>query len=141
MSRDRDVEYLRKVSLTAVPAALLADVVQMHAAMPAKDRQVLEVRMIRLFELLKDKGFKGDRHADLALAIDFRLRALADLMQQGGARGWTLPGEPGCEFISREILDVAATEPLVALGEGGVTFDLDRFRTRMLESGDARGAS
>jgi hypothetical protein len=78
--------FLEQVNRTVVSAELLGEAIKMHAAMPAEDRPVFEVRAIRLFELLDKKKLGKDRAA-LALAIDFRLTALARLHDKEVLRG------------------------------------------------------
>lgn len=56
MAKRRNREFLVEVNSTNVSAELLGEVMQMHAQLPADKRGVMEVRMIHLFELLKEKG-------------------------------------------------------------------------------------
>ena len=74
MSGYLDNRILDKVNRTKVSAELLVEVAQMLAAMTAEDGPVFEARAFRIFELLK--GFRFNRIAALATAIDFRLTAL-----------------------------------------------------------------
>lgn len=120
--------YLNRVNATIITPELLMEVVQMHADMEPEDRQVPEVRMIRLFELLKSRGWKGDRHADVALAVDFRLRALAHLMGSRETLGWTLPAEDGAELVHPNVLRSAASQPVVLSADGSVAFEPEAFR-------------
>jgi hypothetical protein len=60
----------------------------------------------RLFDFLRDKGFAGARHSDLAVAINFRLTALARLRPNYTGKSWTPPGRNGAI-------------PLPAASEGG----------------------
>ncbi len=55
------MSILDQVNRTAVSADLLGEVLELHAAMPAEDRPVFEVRAVRLFELLDRKGLREDR--------------------------------------------------------------------------------
>src|SRR5262245_10522172 len=83
-----------------------------HAEMPAEDRPVFEARAIRLFELLDRKGLGKDMGA-LAVAINFRLEALARLHANSMLRGWSmLDSEPGMNYIHAYLVKAAAEEPL-----------------------------
>ncbi|HEY0281174.1 MAG TPA: hypothetical protein VGC27_00955, partial [Rhizomicrobium sp.] len=104
--------FLERVNRTKVTADLLGDVLKMHAAMAPEDRAVLEVRFIRLLELLDKKGLgRGRRRAALATAIEFRLEALAGLESDHALRAWIMPGEElGCDYVHAELLEAAAKE-------------------------------
>jgi len=111
----------------------------MHAAMPAEDRGVFEARAIRLFKLLERKGL-GDNRATLAMAIDFRLQALARLQKDSVLRGWSIPGaEPGLEYIHADVLKAAAQEPIIEDEAKQAAFDAESFRHRVLANAEARG--
>jgi hypothetical protein len=73
--------FLERVNRTPVSPTLLGEAMELHANMAPEDRPVFEARAIQLFEFLKDKGFTGRRRSDLVLAINFRLTALARLVQ------------------------------------------------------------
>jgi hypothetical protein len=130
--------FLEQVNRTVVSAEVLGEAIKMHAAMPAEDRPV-EVRAIRLFELLDKKKLGRDRAA-LALAIDFRLTALARLHDKDVLRGWSMPGnEPGVEFIHADLVLAAAEEPVIEDAAGQVAFDPKSFRRRLLANAETRG--
>ncbi len=130
--------YLDKVNRTKVSAELLGEVLRMHEAMPAKDRSVYEVRTIRLFQFLDAKGHK-DR-SSLAVAIDFRLTALARLHDDPVLRAWTVPGrKKGSDYIHADLLQAAAVEPLIADAKDQVAFDAECFRKRVLATATTLG--
>jgi hypothetical protein len=133
--------FLDEVNATVVSPEMLGEVMQMHADMLPADRQVHEVRMIRLFELLKAKGLKGRRHSDMAMAIDFRLSALAHLISEHDVRGWTLPAEPGVEYVHFDVLRAAADEPVIENDERQAGFEPERFRLRVLALSDPKGTA
>jgi hypothetical protein len=125
--------YLDGVNRTKVSAELLGEVVQMHTAMSPEDRPVFEARTVRIFELLKSNGVRGRRIATLAIAIDFRLTALARLQNDSPLRGWSMPSqEPGAISIAVDVLKAAAEEPLIENAEKQAAFDAERFRRRLL---------
>ena len=131
--------FLENVNRTTVSAELLGEVLNMHAAMPAEDRAVFEARAVRLFELLDRKGFGKDRGA-LAVAIDFRLTALARLQKDEALRGWSMPGgEPGMDYIHADLVKAAAEEPVIEDAAGQAAFDAESFRRRVLANAKTRG--
>ena len=132
--------FLDKVNRTMVAPELLGEAMQMHAEMPVQDRRVFEGRSVALFQMLADKGFKGRRHADLALAIEFRLQALSRLIDDGIARGWTLPsGADGRTYLHADVLWAAAREPLIESADKQASYDPDGFSRRLLELTEAKG--
>lgn len=132
-------KFMEKINRTAVAPELLGEVLEMHAAMPAADRGVFEARAIQLFQLLDQKAPGQDRAA-LAIAIDFRLTALARLQRDEPLRGWTLPGnELGMQVIHADLVKAAANEPLIENLAGEAAFDADSFRRRVLANAEARG--
>jgi hypothetical protein len=134
------LQALEKVSRTKVSAKLLGEAMEIHADMPAEDRSVFEAHALRLFEFLKEKGYKGRRHADLAVAINFRLIALGRLVQGNHMKGWTLPGHTeGSTYLHADLLKVAAEEPLIEDSDGSVSFDVQNFALRLLEVAKTKG--
>ena len=132
--------FLEKVNRTLVAPELLGEAMQMHAEMPVEDRRVFEGRSVALFQMLTDKGFKGRRHADLAMAIEFRLQALSRLIEAGITRGWTLPGgADGRTYLHADVLWAAAREPLIESADKQPSFDPDGFSRRLMELTQAKG--
>src|SRR3954470_8514312 len=96
--------YLQQVNRTKVQPELLLEVIEIHAEMAPEDRPVFEARAFRVFELLKEKGIRPNRVADMAIAIEFRLTALARLQRNAVLREWLLPScEPGAIALSFDI--------------------------------------
>jgi hypothetical protein len=113
---------------------------ELHANMAPEDRPVFEASAFQLFEFLKRKGFSGRRHSDLALAINFRLAALARLVQGDHMKGWTLLGqEEGLIHLHADVLKVAAREPLIENPDSTVAFDVSSFTHRILQIAQAKG--
>jgi hypothetical protein len=134
------MNFLKRANRTKVSPELLGEILQMHSEMTPEDRKVFEVRTIRIFELLKSKGLHADKIATLAMAIDFRLTALARLQLDAGLRGWSLPGlEPGAISIPFDVLKAAAEEPLIENDEKQAAFDVEGFRRRVLRNAEAAG--
>jgi hypothetical protein len=113
---------------------------ELHATMAPEDRPLFEASAFQLFEFLKRKGFTGRRHSDLALAINFRLTALAGLIQGDHVKGWTLLGqEEGLIHLHADVLKAAAKEPLIENLDGAVAFDVGSFTHRILRIAQAKG--
>jgi hypothetical protein len=79
-----------------------------------------------------------EQRGDLAMAINFRLMALARLMEKGGGRGWTAPGKEGCTFVHEELVQAAAEEPMIEV-ESQITFDPESFHRRLLALAEPHG--
>ena len=132
--------FLEKANRTKVTAELLGEVMQMHAEMRPEERGVFEARAIAVFQLLTDKGFKGRRHSDLAMAIDFRLQALSRLIEADRTRGWTLPGgADGRSYLHADLLKAAAREPIIENADKQASFNPDSFSRRLMELTQAKG--
>lgn len=132
--------FLEKVNRTKVAPELLGEAMQMHAEMSPEDRGVFEARAIALFQMLTDKGFKGRRHSDLALAIDFRLQALSRLIEADVTRGWTLPGgADGRSYLHADLIEAAAREPVIESADKQASFNPDSFGRRLMELTQTKG--
>lgn len=138
----RPKSFLDRVNATEVSAELLGEVMQMTAELPPETRQSYEARMVHLFEFLKEeKGLKGNRHSDVALAVEFRLTAMSRLLGEQAAPGWTLPGQDGAEYVPIHMLRAAAEQPLIETPDQQAGFNADAFRVRVLELSEAKGNS
>lgn len=123
--------YLNRMNRVRVTPELLAEVMQMHATMPAEDRGDLAARSCRVFALL-DERVARDQLGPLTAAIDFRLTALARLIDEQGGRGFTLPGdEQGLQMIHPDLVRCAAEEPLIEQ-DNHLAFDVKSFQRRLL---------
>jgi hypothetical protein len=82
----------------------------MHNAMPPEDRAVFEARALGLFHMLKEKELSGDI-SELAMAIDYRLSALARVIHDDDARGWVLPSvQPDADSVHGDLLQATAED-------------------------------
>jgi hypothetical protein len=132
--------FLERVNRTPVSPKLLGEAMELHANMAPEDRPVFEARAFQLFEFLKEKGFTGRRHSDLALAINFRLTALARLVQGDHVKGWTLANrEEGVTLLHADVLSAAAKEALIEDRDNAVAFDTNSFVRRVLHVAQPRG--
>jgi hypothetical protein len=132
--------FLKRVNRTPVAVELLIEALEMHDAMPPKDRSVFEARAFGLFQMLKRKGLSGDNIGKLAMAIDFRLAALARVICDGDARGWVLPSTtPGADSVHSDLLQAAAEEPLIEGPDGRASFNVQNFQRRVLRIAESQG--
>ena len=134
-------EHLGRINREEVTPELLGEVLALYARMEPEDRRVFEARMFRLFELLRERRL-GGAESDLAIAIEFRLEALAALQGDHALSAWTLPGRQGgdgADYVHADLVKAAAEEPLIETGTGRPRFDLASFRERVLASAGPRG--
>ena len=123
--------YLNRMNDVAVSPALLGEVMQMHAGMCAEDRRDLAARSCRVFALLEDRVAQSQL-GPLAAAIDFRLTALARLIEEQGGRGFTISGgTQGLEMVHPDLVRCAAEEPMIER-DSEVAFDKGSFQRRLL---------
>ena len=87
--------FLERVNRTPVSPKLLGEAMELHANMAPEDRPVFEARAFQLFEFLKEKGFTGRRHSDLALAIEFLGSPLSRSPRSGRPREGVDVGRSG----------------------------------------------
>lgn len=133
-------DVLKTVNKTKIEPNLLGDVMQMHADMPPEDRSSFEARAFRIFDLLNGRGYRGKKRAALSVAIDFRLTALARLIDARGGRGFTMPGrEEGMDWVHADLVRCAAEEPVVEDEARQPAFDADRFEQRLLAICETQG--
>jgi hypothetical protein len=132
--------YLQQVNRMKIRPELLREVIEMHAEMAQEDRPVFEERVFRIIELLKEKGIRPSRVADIAIAIDFRLTALARLQRDSALREWSRPsGDLGAIAISINVIAAAAEEKLIENDEGQAVFNPESFRRRVLAKTEPDG--
>ena len=132
-------KFLKRINNAPVTAELLGKVLTMVAGMTPEDRPVMEARIVRVFDLIDNKGLVDDRNhfakSMLATALEFCLTALAELQQKSDRlNAWTMPGEErGCILLNGDVVEAAAQEPLLEDGEGNLYFDLQSFQRRILK--------
>ena len=128
----------RAMSVEVSPE-LLAASLEAIGELPADQRGSFEGRAFRLFRLLEERD-EADEAALNAFAIQLRLEALARLHDDRGLRAWTLPGDAeGADYIHADVVAAAAVEPLLAIDDHTVGFDLESFRARVLADAAVRG--
>jgi hypothetical protein len=89
-----------------------------------------------------DSSRKCHHYSDtlLVLAINFRLTALARLVQGDHVKGWTLADrEEGVTLLHADVLSAAAKEALIEDPDNAVAFDANGFVRRVLHVAQPRG--
>ena len=75
-----------------------------------------------------------------AQAIYFRMEALARIIKQRDARGWTMPShKSGAVLTKHELIEAAAIYPLSEI-DGGIGFEIFGFLSKALEFAETEGS-
>ena len=130
-------KLLKQANKVKVDPEIMTDILQAVASLPAGDRD-FEGTTIEIVKRVADLDLPERERMDLGLAINFRFMAFARLMQNGGGRGWRLPGEEGCTFVHEELVQAAAEEPMIEVNEE-VVFDEESFHRRLLALAEPHG--
>ena len=131
MNEERALSLLERANRTPISPKLLGEAMEAIANMSPKRRAASAARIAHLMQMLTDKGFIGRRH-DLAIAINYRLRAIAQFVQGGPTKGWTLLGQEQRRiYLHEDLLRAAAKAYLIKDERGFVTFDAANFTRRM----------
>ena len=119
-----DARILAETNRVQVSKADLLEFIKEYHTLPAEDRDY-DGRVITAIRL-------HSGNPDKAGAIMHRAEALAYLVAEEGAPGWTLPPQPdGAVFTEDVVFAAAVAEPLVLIG-GRVRFNRQRFLERVL---------
>ncbi len=126
------MSYLDRVLKTPVDVELLVAVLAQLAEQPAETRPLFDARAVCIFAVLNERGWRGKPLAVLAIAIEFRLTALAHLLTVTDARGFTgVGGATGLVWAQADLVRCAAEEPLIDQDDQP-TFAVDSFERRLL---------
>ena len=119
--------------INAIPttAALLVKGVEAFADLPDEKRNDFDQRMVVLLRALQTEVPRAQLMLT-AMAVDFRLRALGRLVETTYIQGCEFDISSGRPKVSTAALHVAADEPLVRNRAGLATFDVQRFKKRLL---------
>jgi hypothetical protein len=130
---DADKKVLARANRAVVSKEDILEFVEELSEHEASDRD-FEGRAILLAQLHSGEP-------DKALAIEFRMHALARLFGDEHPRGWTLPEMPDGSVLTKEpVFAAAAVQPLT-LKDGEVAFERDAFLDKVLELADEEGAA
>ena len=124
-------EMLSRINAVRISADQLAMGVIAFSDLPEEKRADFDHRMLALLRVFQGETQRAQLML-VAMAIDFRLRALTRLLASTFVHG--------CDFdiitqqprISPAALQVASDEPLMRDRSGLATFDVMRFKARLL---------
>jgi hypothetical protein len=131
------MNLLKRANQTKVDPKLIGEILEAVADLPVGQRD-FEGTTIEIVKRVGGLGLPDRERGDLAMAINFRLMALARLMEKGGGRGWTMPGNEGCTFVHEELVQAAAEEPMIEV-DAQITFDPESFHRRLLALAEPHG--
>jgi hypothetical protein len=131
------MNLLKRANETKVDPQLMGEILEAVADLPADDRD-FEGTTIEIVKRVHELDLPDEQRGDLAMAINFRLMALARKMEKGGGRGSTAPGKEGCTFVHEELVQAAAEEPMIEV-ESQITFDPESFHRRLLALAEPHG--
>lgn len=134
---DRCMLPLKEALGRAADPELLRAVLEEVAKLPAELRG-FEGHTFTIVRILAEREVPVDERATIAVNIGFRLRALGQLTENGGGRGWTLNGKPGFVLVHEELIRCAAEEPLIEVDDQPA-FDPESFHRRLLLISEMRG--
>ena len=126
------LSVLERANRTPVPPELLIEAVELFAGMSFEERSLLDIRTLHLIEFLRAKGFSGEHHADLVVAITFRYFALAQLVCCDLLKNWITAQEHVMTGLHAEIIRAAAKQALVEEPDSAAAFEVSSFVRRIL---------
>lgn len=131
------MDLLKVANETTVDPQLMEEILVAVAELP-KGQRDFEGTTIEIVKRVGELELGDRERGELAMALSFRFRALAQLMENGGGRGWTTPGKDGCTFVHGELVRAAAEEPLIEVGNR-VEFAPESFHRRLLALAEVHG--
>jgi hypothetical protein len=124
---------LERVNGVRVTAELLGAALHSQIAMPPQGRSPEEAAMLRILQLLMNKGYRSGQLWTTATAIEFRLTALANLIAHDGFLPCSVPRDAAYPaVITIEMLQAGADEPLIEDADGQAAFHSESFLRRVL---------
>jgi len=135
------VRLIKKAMKTPVDPDLLRLALSEFAKLDHRDRNDFEGRAFATFRLLeKNKTVKQQDRPWLPLAIEWRLSALAKLSERIEMKAFTIgPDKSGATWLSDDVLQVAAREPLIQKDRYTVEFSADSFLANLLRRAKPAG--
>jgi len=120
---------------------LLMCALEAIADMDPEDRKSFEGRTITIIRLVHERDIPDEERSDAAMAINFRLMALAKL-DVPAFPIWRIAaeGKEDPDLLHEDVVQCAAEEPLVRDGED-LSFERGRFTERLADISARRIAS
>jgi hypothetical protein len=126
--------FLKRVRTTPVPIDLFQAAAKAIADLPEEDRKTLDGRALAVIHVL---GLQGN--GELLAGIGFRLEALARRHEELEYRAWSMKsGSPGMDYVHGDVVEAAASEPLVA-DDDCARFEPKSFFKRVLKIAQTHG--
>ncbi|QIQ86834.1 hypothetical protein [Erythrobacter sp.] len=132
-------KFSDKINAIEVDPEILEEVLGRISELAPEDRGFVG-SSITAVHVVNDLGLPDGERQDMCLALNFRLRALAKLISENGAAGWTMPGADGATFIHQEVIERAASQPLCEEGED-LFFDPEEFSAGLLLNTEIGGSA
>lgn len=133
------MSIIQEVNEYELKPELLREAMEAVAETDPADRDTFEAHMLAVNNTIRSHGIRMGEGADAAIAIHFRISALARILKGGGARGFQHPTpEPGKISIAEAVVYCAATQPLLDQ-DGPVSFDEEKFNRCVLTNAAVRG--
>jgi hypothetical protein len=131
---------LERVNGVRVTAELLGAALHAQTGMQPQGRSAGEAAMLRILQLLMNKGYRSGQLWMTATAIEFRLTALANLMANDGFLPCSVPRDAAYPaVITLEMLQAGADEPLIEDADGQAAFHSESFLRRVLTNTGSSG--
>ncbi len=129
---------LSKLGRSSVRLSIMKAAVEAIGKLPDTDRDFTG-RSLAIIRLLDELRVPDKDRAEIAMSIMNRMEALARLHTEKAYRAWSMASNtPGMEFIHSDLVEAAASEPLI-IGDRDAHFDPTSFFNRVLEQSDLRG--
>jgi len=124
-------DFLEKINEVEITIDDLLNATEEVHKLPPEDRN-WEGRAFTMAKM-----FKGQPHK--AMAIDSRLTAMSEMIENGNLPGWALPkDEEGSVGVSEPVWEATAKEPLILNGNS-TTFNKESFLNRVLSYAEPEG--
>lgn len=123
--------FFKRINEYQLEPELLMGAMEAIADLAPDDRKSFEGRTITIVRFVHEQDFPDDDRADAAMAINFRLMALAKL-NLPGFRQWRIIAstKDDPDLLHEDVVRCAAIEPLVRDGED-LSFDRNSFTRRL----------
>lgn len=122
-----------------VPVELMRTAMELIAELPEADRTDYTSRTLVVIRLLRDRNLPDNVRREYLHGLLFRLEALTGIHNHKAYQAWSMKsGTPGMDYIHADLVEAAASEPLV-IDDHTARFNPDAFFSAVLKIADARG--
>ena len=137
------MEVVDKAMNTPLDPAMLKRALIEFSNMETEDRKDFTARAVTMIRILdQEENIETGERAWMAMAVEWRLEALARLQSTPQFRRYsTGQDEEGADWIRADMIELAATEPLIRIDDYSVTFDAETFFQKLLASDAPEGSA